>query len=265
MAALAEEMKGPIHALTLDVKTPDESTESVREVADGASQRSVRPIRVRVPWALTPPQKSSSDRTSCTNGSAWAGWPPSTARSSAASKASSASSRSSACCRTSRRTRASSSRSCARPSSRRCCNHVNIVQIYELGRVGTEYFISMEYIDGRDIRRILRHARKVTGPAADPRHGRPAAAAVRRARLRAHQGRRRRPSARARPSRRLAVEPARHDAGPPQGHRLRHREGAVVAAAHADRAREGQARVHGARGDLGQGSRRALATSGRAA
>jgi len=43
-------------------------------------------------------------------------------------------------------------------------NHVNIVQIYELGRVGTEYFISMEHIDGRDIRRILRHARKVTGP-----------------------------------------------------------------------------------------------------
>jgi serine/threonine protein kinase len=43
-------------------------------------------------------------------------------------------------------------------------NHVNIVQIFELGRVGTEYFISMEYIDGRDIRRILRHARKVSGP-----------------------------------------------------------------------------------------------------
>ncbi|MBA3462882.1 MAG: protein kinase [Deltaproteobacteria bacterium] len=43
-------------------------------------------------------------------------------------------------------------------------NHVNIVQIFELGRVGTEYFISMEYIDGKDIRQILRHARKVTGP-----------------------------------------------------------------------------------------------------
>ena len=43
-------------------------------------------------------------------------------------------------------------------------NHVNIVQIFELGRVGSEYFISMEYIDGKDIRRILRHARKVTGP-----------------------------------------------------------------------------------------------------
>src|SRR5438874_707199 len=43
-------------------------------------------------------------------------------------------------------------------------NHVNIVQIFKLGRVGTQYFISMEYIDGRDIRRILRHARKVSGP-----------------------------------------------------------------------------------------------------
>ncbi|HEX5063425.1 MAG TPA: protein kinase [Kofleriaceae bacterium] len=43
-------------------------------------------------------------------------------------------------------------------------NHVNIVQIYELGRVGTAYFISMEYIDGRDLRRVLRHARRVTGP-----------------------------------------------------------------------------------------------------
>jgi serine/threonine protein kinase len=43
-------------------------------------------------------------------------------------------------------------------------NHVNIVQIFKLGRVGTQYFISMEYIDGRDIRRILRHARKASGP-----------------------------------------------------------------------------------------------------
>jgi len=43
-------------------------------------------------------------------------------------------------------------------------NHVNIVQIFELGRVGSQYFISMEHIDGRDIRRILRHARKASGP-----------------------------------------------------------------------------------------------------
>lgn len=43
-------------------------------------------------------------------------------------------------------------------------NHANIVQLYELGRVGHQYFISMEYIQGRDIRKILRQARKVTGP-----------------------------------------------------------------------------------------------------
>ncbi|MBC7976620.1 MAG: serine/threonine protein kinase, partial [Myxococcales bacterium] len=43
-------------------------------------------------------------------------------------------------------------------------NHNNIVHIFELGRVGSHYFISMEYIDGRDIRRILRQARKVSGP-----------------------------------------------------------------------------------------------------
>src|SRR5262245_43660412 len=35
--------------------------------------------------------------------------------------------------------------------------HANICQILELGRVGTSYFISMEFIDGRDVRRILRH------------------------------------------------------------------------------------------------------------
>src|SRR4029079_9930639 len=43
-------------------------------------------------------------------------------------------------------------------------NHANIVQILDCGRVGAQYFISMEYIDARDIRRILRHARKATGP-----------------------------------------------------------------------------------------------------
>src|SRR5688572_30633006 len=42
--------------------------------------------------------------------------------------------------------------------------HANIVQLYELGRVSTTYFISMEHIDGRDVRRLLRQARKVTGP-----------------------------------------------------------------------------------------------------
>src|SRR3954469_5729800 len=33
-------------------------------------------------------------------------------------------------------------------------NHPNIVQIYDLGKVGDAYFIAMEYIFGRDMRRI---------------------------------------------------------------------------------------------------------------
>jgi serine/threonine protein kinase len=42
--------------------------------------------------------------------------------------------------------------------------HGNIVQLYELGRVGASYFISMEYIPGRDLRVVLRQARRVCGP-----------------------------------------------------------------------------------------------------
>jgi serine/threonine protein kinase len=42
--------------------------------------------------------------------------------------------------------------------------HGNIVQLYELGRVGASYFISMEYIPGRDLRVLLRQARRVSGP-----------------------------------------------------------------------------------------------------
>jgi len=42
--------------------------------------------------------------------------------------------------------------------------HPNIIQLYELGRVGHVYFISMELIEGHDVRQILRHARRVTGP-----------------------------------------------------------------------------------------------------
>src|SRR5262245_7770720 len=41
--------------------------------------------------------------------------------------------------------------------------HANVVQIYELGRVGPIYFISMEYVEGHDLRRILRQARRVAG------------------------------------------------------------------------------------------------------
>src|SRR5579884_1639490 len=34
-------------------------------------------------------------------------------------------------------------------------NHPNIVQIYDLGKIGENYFIAMDYIFGRDRRRII--------------------------------------------------------------------------------------------------------------
>ncbi|MBI3182475.1 MAG: serine/threonine protein kinase [Myxococcales bacterium] len=34
-------------------------------------------------------------------------------------------------------------------------NHPNIVQIYDLGKIGESYFIAMEYIFGRDMRRVI--------------------------------------------------------------------------------------------------------------
>jgi eukaryotic-like serine/threonine-protein kinase len=33
--------------------------------------------------------------------------------------------------------------------------HVNIAQVFEVGRVGNEYFLAIEYIEGRDLRRTL--------------------------------------------------------------------------------------------------------------
>ena len=42
--------------------------------------------------------------------------------------------------------------------------HENIVRLYELGRVGASYFISMEYIAGRDLRNAIWRARRVVGP-----------------------------------------------------------------------------------------------------
>lgn len=39
-------------------------------------------------------------------------------------------------------------------------NHPNIVQIYELGRVGATYFIAMEYVEGMDLRKFVQSARQ---------------------------------------------------------------------------------------------------------
>ncbi len=38
--------------------------------------------------------------------------------------------------------------------------HANTVQIYELGRVGRVYFMAMEYIEGYDVRKLLRQSRR---------------------------------------------------------------------------------------------------------
>lgn len=40
-------------------------------------------------------------------------------------------------------------------------SHTNIVQIYDLGRVGDDYFISMEYIDGVNLREVLSKAKQL--------------------------------------------------------------------------------------------------------
>ena len=45
--------------------------------------------------------------------------------------------------------------------------HGNVVQIYQLGEVGGEYFIAMEYIAGKDMRAIFDRWRKKGEPARD--------------------------------------------------------------------------------------------------
>src|SRR3990167_8278271 len=37
-------------------------------------------------------------------------------------------------------------------------SHTNIVQVYDLGKVGDDYFISMEFIDGSNLRQLLQRA-----------------------------------------------------------------------------------------------------------
>jgi TonB family protein len=38
-------------------------------------------------------------------------------------------------------------------------NHTNIIHIYDLGKIGDDFFIAMEYVDGKDLRSILNAAR----------------------------------------------------------------------------------------------------------
>ncbi|HEV8237795.1 MAG TPA: TonB family protein [Thermoanaerobaculia bacterium] len=39
-------------------------------------------------------------------------------------------------------------------------NHPNIIHIYDLGKLGEDYYIAMEYVEGKDLRSILNTARK---------------------------------------------------------------------------------------------------------
>src|SRR5262245_41591963 len=40
-------------------------------------------------------------------------------------------------------------------------NHVNIAQVFEAGTVDREYFLAIEYIEGRDLRRLIRRCREL--------------------------------------------------------------------------------------------------------
>jgi serine/threonine protein kinase len=48
--------------------------------------------------------------------------------------------------------------------------HVNVAQVFEVGRVGDEYFLALEYLEGRDLRRLLtvtaRQGRRIPPPIA---------------------------------------------------------------------------------------------------
>jgi len=39
--------------------------------------------------------------------------------------------------------------------------HPNVVQVFDLGRVGETYFIAMEYVDGHDLYKVLRRASEI--------------------------------------------------------------------------------------------------------
>jgi TonB family protein len=43
-------------------------------------------------------------------------------------------------------------------------NHNNIIHIYDLGRIGEDYYIAMEYVDGKNLRQILTAGRKKDQP-----------------------------------------------------------------------------------------------------
>jgi len=43
-------------------------------------------------------------------------------------------------------------------------NHVNIGQVYDLGKVGKHYFIAMEYVQGPDLRSMMKRCSELKEP-----------------------------------------------------------------------------------------------------
>ena len=103
--------------------------------------------------------------------------------------------------------------------------HPNIVQIFDLGRIGRSYYIAMEYVHGHDLRSIEQRAREKSLRLPidlEPARGEPG---LRGARLRPPQARRARAADGDRAPRR---EPAEHPdlvRGRREARRLRDREG----------------------------------------
>ena len=104
--------------------------------------------------------------------------------------------------------------------------HANIVQTFDLGRVGEQYYIAMEFVDGVDLYKLLRRAseRDIDFPlevAAFIAAGGRAAALDYAHRKRDHA----RQAARHRAPRRLAAERAGQLRRRGEARRLRHRQG----------------------------------------
>ena len=78
-------------------------------------------------------------------------------------------SRSRSCTRTSRATSARSTTSSTRRGSPRAIHHPNVVAIQDLGKIGDDYVIVMEYVEGVDLERLLASARAARAPGADRR------------------------------------------------------------------------------------------------
>ncbi len=97
-------------------------------------------------------------------GSARAAWPMSISRAARAKPGSRSSSRSRSCTRTSRATSGRSEHFLDEARLAATVHHPNVVAIQDLGKIGSDYAIVMEYVDGVDLERLLMSARTGARP-----------------------------------------------------------------------------------------------------